>query len=341
MPLLVPSFEVNRMNKVFCLGEVLIDFIPLQKDLALKEVTSFERVAGGAPMNVAIAIAKYGGKSVMLTKIANDNFGDYLVDVLKENAVDTSCIIRSNEGETGLAFVSVDRSGERNFSFYRKNAADLMLSTDEIQAEWFSEGDLLHFCSVDLVESPMRQTHIKVIDDFRAVGGIVSFDPNVRLPLWPDEESCRRTILDFLPLADIIKVSEDELPFITKIENEMDAIQSLFNGNVKVVVYTKGSIGASIYLKNGEHFEDKGFKVAVSDTTGAGDAFIGGFLSELLSLNISTDNLCAKVSENHRQLLEFANASGALTASVKGAIQAAPGKQHVLNLISTQRSPRN
>jgi len=227
--------------------------------------------------------------------------------------------------------------GDRDFSFYRKNSADLLLLPNEVKVEWFDKGDLLHFCSVDLVESSMKQTHIKVIDSFQKIGGIVSFDPNVRLPLWPDKESCRRTILDFLPLADIVKVSDEELFFITNIKEEREAINSLFVGNVKVVVYTKGKDGAIIYLKNGEQFEDKGFKVTVSDTTGAGDAFIGGFLSELLSIDISSENLCQKVSEHHQQLLTFANASGALTASVKGAIHAAPGKQHIVNFIDTQR----
>jgi fructokinase len=325
------------LKKVFCIGETLIDFIPAQKDKSLKEVTSFERVAGGAPMNVAIAVAKYGGNSVMLTKIANDNFGDYIIDVLKENDVDTSFCLRSNEGETGLAFVSVDQHGERSFNFYRKHAADLLLLPEEVKSEWFQQGDLLHFCSVDLIESPMKQTHKKVINDIRKKGGIVSFDPNVRLPLWPDAESCRQTINDFLPLADIVKVSDEELTFITGIEEEGKAIESLFVENVKVVVYTRGSKGAVIHLKNGKKYEDKGFKVTVADTTGAGDAFIGGFLSELVSLGITIENLCQKISENHERILTFANASGALTASVKGAIHAAPAKRHILNFISTHR----
>ncbi|ATH93777.1 fructokinase [Bacillus glycinifermentans] len=323
------------MSRIFCIGETLIDFIPIQKETPLQHVTGFERVAGGAPMNAAIAAAKYGARAAMLTKVANDHFGDYLISVLEENGVDTSYIVRSEEGETGLAFVSVDKSGERSFHFYRKNAADLLLSADEIQSEWFHKGDLLHFCSIDLVESPMKQAHMKVINDFREVGGIVSFDPNVRLPLWPDETSCRHTITQFLPLADIVKVSLEELPFITNIDDEKEAIASLFNGNVKIVVLTKGGDGASIYLKSGETYEDKGFKVTVSDTTGAGDAFIGGFLAELALLDVSQKTLCERVRKHHRRLLEFANASGALTASVKGAIHGAPGRQHVLNLIST------
>ncbi|MBY8911481.1 carbohydrate kinase [Bacillus sp. YC2] len=324
------------MKKIFCIGETLIDFIPDQKEKALQEVTGFERVAGGAPMNAAIAAAKYGANAVMLTKIANDHFGDYIVGVLEENGVDVSYIIRSDEGETGLAFVSVDKSGERSFHFYRKNAADLLLSPEEVKQEWFHQGDLLHFCSIDLVESPMKQAHIKVIEDFQKIGGMISFDPNIRLPLWPDESSCRETILTFLPLADIVKVSDEELRFITSIDDEQEAVASLFTGRVNVVVLTKGGEGAAVYLKNGESYEDKGFKVAVSDTTGAGDAFIGGFLSELMSIDISKETLCEQISKHHRRLLTFANASGALTASVKGAIHAAPGKQHVLNFISSR-----
>jgi len=325
------------MKKVFCIGETLIDFIPAKKDLSLKEVTNFERVAGGAPMNVAIAVAKYGGSSAMITKIANDHFGDHIFEVLQENGVDTSYCLRSEEGETGLAFVSNDANGERSFNFYRKNAADLLLSPEEIEAEWFQEGDILHFCSVDLIESPMKNAHQKAIKDFRNIGGIVSFDPNVRLPLWKDEESCRLAINEFLPTADIIKISDEELAFITGIDNEKEAIEALFVGSVKVVVYTKGSEGAEIYLKSGETYRNEGFKVTVADTTGAGDAFIGGFLSELIAFNPSVDDLCEKISKNHERILTFANASGALTASVKGAIHAAPAKKHVLNFIEVQR----
>lgn len=325
------------MRKVFCIGEALIDFIPIKKGHSLKEVPSFERVAGGAPMNVAISIAKYGGNATLLTKVAHDHFGDYLIDVLKENNVDTSYISRSYEGETGLAFVSVDNVGERYFNFYRKNSADLLFSPDEVKPEWFNKGDFLHFCSVDLVESPMKQTHLKVIEYFKNVGGVVSFDPNVRLPLWDDEKDCRKTILQYLPMANIIKISDEELFFITQIEEEREAIDSLFVGAVKVVVYTKGSEGAIIYLKSGECYIDKGFEITVSDTTGAGDAFVGGFLSELMLLNVNIDNLCKKIIQNHQQLLTFANASGALTASVKGAIQVTPERKHVLNFISTQR----
>lgn len=324
------------MAKVFCIGEALIDFIPVQKDTPLKSVAGFERVAGGAPMNVAIAVAKYGGEAAMITKIANDQFGDHLMDVLQEHHVDTAYIVRSDEGETGLAFVSVDKIGERSFTFYRENAADLLLIEEEIDEDWFREGDLLHFCSVNLIHETIRETHQKAINSCRKKGGIISFDPNVRLPLWPDEESCREAIKEFLPMADLLKISDEELFFITGIDEEDKAITSLFNGHVKAVLFTKGKDGASVYLKSGERFDAPGFKVEVVDTTGAGDAFIGGFLAEFMSLNVNSGQLISTISEHYEKLLAFANASGALTASVKGAIHAAPDKTQMLNLAAMQ-----
>jgi fructokinase len=326
------------MSKIFCIGETLIDFIPVQKEKSLKEVVGFERVAGGAPMNVAIAAAKYGCEAVMLTKMANDHFGDHIMDVLQKANVDTSYVVRSDEGETGLAFVSVDGFGERTFNFYRQNAADLLFSEEEIDGEWFSGEDFLHFCSVDLVDSPMKIAHKKAIKEMKEKGGIISFDPNVRLPLWPDAQSCRKAILEFLPLSHIVKISDEELSFITGIEDEEAGIKALFTGDVKVVVYTKGRHGASIHFENGETYEGKGFKVTVADTTGAGDAFIGGFLSELSQHGITSENLVEQVRAHHEELLTFANASGALTASVKGAIQSAPGKEHVLRFIETRKT---
>ncbi|MEM1504907.1 carbohydrate kinase [Domibacillus sp. 8LH] len=329
---------MKNLKNVFCIGEALIDFIPIQKNTSLKEVTGFERMAGGAPMNVAVAVSKYGGHSVMLTKLASDHFGEYLFEVLVSHGVDTSYLYRSTQGETGLAFVSIDQDGERSFSFYRQNAADLLLSSEEIKEEWFREGDMLHFGSVNLIRDSMKKTHQKVIEIVRNRKGIVSFDPNVRLALWPDAESCQKTIQEFLPLADLVKVSDEELSFITAIEEEKAAIQSLFIGSVKAVLYTKGKQGAILYLKSGEEFEIKGFTVNAVDTTGAGDAFMGGFLAELALLEVSNDNLSKKLKENYKQLLTFANASGALTASVKGAVQSMPSKQKVLEFIDFQHN---
>ncbi|MBT2690846.1 carbohydrate kinase [Bacillus sp. ISL-47] len=320
------------MGKLFSIGEVLIDFIPVQKGVALKDVVSFERAPGGAPANVAAAVANYGQKSAMISKLGNDAFGDFLVEKLAEAGVETDKVYRTGEANTALAFVSLKENGERDFSFYRNPSADLLLSEQEIEPEWFQKGDILHFCSVDLVESPMKQAHKKAIGAVAKAGGLVSFDPNVRLPLWKEAEDCRRAILEFLPFADIVKISDEELEFISGIKEEPEAIQSLFVGNVKAVVYTKGAAGADLYLKE-EKYESSGYTVEAVDTTGAGDAFIGGFLYQLLELEATPANVEEVLRANQAGILQFANASGALTTTGKGAISALPTKGAVEAII--------
>lgn len=323
------------MTKLLSIGEVLIDFIPEQKGKALKEVTSFERAPGGAPANVAAAVSKAGKDAVMLTKLGKDAFGDFLIETLNKVGVNTEFILRTDEANTALAFVSLKEDGERDFSFYRNPSADLLLSEDEIEDSWFQTGDILHFCSVDLVESPMKKAHSKAIRIAKEKGAIISFDPNVRLPLWKDPQDCRKTILEFIPEAHIIKISDEELAFITGLDNEKDAIESLFVGDVKAVIYTKGAAGAELYV-NGTCYGSKGYRVTVQDTTGAGDAFIGGFLFKLLEKNASVTDLVRILEEDHREILQYANASGALTATGKGAISALPTKEEIQQLIDEQ-----
>lgn len=320
------------MAKLYSIGEVLIDFIPLQKGAALKDVMAFERAPGGAPANVAAAVAKYGQEASMISKLGIDAFGDFLVEQLKAAGVQTDKILRTKEANTALAFVSLKENGERDFSFYRNPSADLLFHEDEIRPEWFGEGDILHFCSVDLVESPMKQAHKRAISLMKKSGGLVSFDPNVRLPLWNQAEDCRAAILEFLPSADIVKISDEELEFITGIGEVETAVLSLFTGNVQAVVFTKGAAGADLYIK-GSKWESQGYSVDAEDTTGAGDAFIGGFLFKLLEAKANPGNLVNILKEQHEDILTFANASGALTTTGKGAISALPEKTQILKLI--------
>ncbi|WP_282019449.1 carbohydrate kinase family protein [Planomicrobium okeanokoites] len=320
------------MGNLFSIGEILIDFIPHQKGIALKDVASFTRVPGGAPANVAAAVAKFGGTASLITKLGEDAFGDFLLEQMTEFGVRTDKIVRTKEANTGLAFVSLRENGERDFSFYRNPSADLLLKESEIDADWFQQGDFLHFCSVDLVESPMKYAHLKAIGAAKARGGIISFDPNVRLPLWENPEDCRKTILDFIPMAHIVKISDDELEFITGTADETKAIASLFKGDVQAVVLTKGAEGADLYAGN-HKYSSAGYSLEVEDTTGAGDAFTGGFLYQLLNLDTRQDNLEAVLSEHHQKLLAFANASGALVTTGKGAISALPTKEQVLQLM--------
>lgn len=307
------------MKKIYAIGEALIDFIPSQKGCPLKDVVSFERVAGGAPANVCAAIAKLGGKSGFITKLGQDAFGDYIIEVLKSAGVECDHILRTNKANTGLAFVSLKEDGNRDFSFYRNPSADLLLEAQEIEEEWFKDCYGLHFCSVDLVDSPMKEAHRKAIEYTLAHEGVVSFDPNVRLPLWESEAACRAAILEFLPYAHIIKISDEELEFITgetKIEN---ALPKLFEGNAQIIIYTKGGDGAEIHTRTTK-VEVQGNKLEVVDTTGAGDSFIGSFLYKLLANEVSVAELGNLSDSTLKEYLSFANDYAGYSTLGKGAI---------------------
>ena len=298
-------------NKLCGIGEALIDFIPDVKGERLKDVPSFTRVAGGAPANVIGAVTKLGIPSKMLTKLGDDPFGDYIIDVLNDAGIDTSNIERDQEGETALAFVSLAADGNRDFKFYRKNSADLRYSVDDIPENILDDCGMIHFCSVDLVESPMKEAHKKLIDMAIEQGVKVSFDPNLRFSLWDDLDALKKTVNDFIPYADIIKISDEELEFITGKTDIKDAVPDLLSGRAKYVIYTKGADGAEIYTKDG---------VVERDTTGAGDSFIGAFLFCILRDEI--DDLDSVSKDKLYEYLDFANAYAANTSTKEGALAA-------------------
>lgn len=313
------------MKKLMSIGEALIDFMPSQKGIALKEVSEFTKAPGGAPANVAAVVAKLGGRSAMLTKLGEDAFGTFLIDTLAKAGVDVSYIYRTKKANTGLAFVSLQANGERDFSFYRNPSADLLLEADEVEATFLENGDIVHFCSVDLIESPMKYAHHKLLDIADTKNCIISFDPNVRLPLWENPEACRNAIHEFLPRATIVKISDEELEFITGIQDENTALKSLFIGNVKCIIYTLGKDGARICTQDHDLFVP-GFSVEAIDTTGAGDSFIGSFLYQLLYAGATRENFLAVLGteEHMMDMLRFSNGVGALLTTQKGAIDAIP-----------------
>ena len=307
------------MKKVISIGEALIDFIPNQKVCELKDVISFERVAGGAPANVSAVVAKLGGKSNFISKLGKDAFGDYIIETLKEANVNTDYVLRTDKANTGLAFVSLKEDGNRDFSFYRNPSADMLLEESEVKKEWFEDCHSMHFCSVDLIECPMKYAHKKAIEFALENKSIISFDPNVRLPLWYSEDACRDAIMEFLPLAHVVKISDEELEFVTGYDNMDEAKEVLFKGNVNMVLFTKGKDGAEAYTKD-RVVKIPGNIVDVVDTTGAGDSFIGSFLFKLLEDDVNMEQLNSISDEKLREYLTFANAYAAYSTTKKGAI---------------------
>lgn len=314
------------MTTVYTIGEALIDFIPTRKGVQLKDVEGFEKAAGGAPANVACAVAKLGGRSSFIGMLGLDAFGDFLLETLERAGVETRYVFRTDKALTSLAFVSLKEDGNRDFSFYRNPGADMLLTEEQAAGITFGPGDILHYCSVDLIEAPVKYAHLKAIRSISEQGGIVSFDPNVRLPLWPSAEECRRAILEFIPLSHILKISDEELTFITGIEDEDEALASLFTGSVQHVLYTRGPAG-STWVSRGDSVTVAGNKVNAIDTTGAGDAFIGAVLFQLQQRGLGLEDLDGSQA---RDILAFANAAAALTTTRKGAIASFPGLDEVV-----------
>ena len=202
-------------DTLYAIGEALIDRIPAETGCDFGAVFSFAPRVGGAPANVAAAFARLGGRSALLTQLGDDPFGAKITAELAGAGVDVSHIATTDCANTALAFVSLQADGNRTFSFYRKPSADLLYSPEQVDPALFTTAFALHFCSVSLVESPMREAHKAAIAAARQAGALVSFDPNLRFPLWPDREALYRTVWEFLPQADILKVSDEELEFLT------------------------------------------------------------------------------------------------------------------------------
>lgn len=309
------------MKKVVAIGELLIDFVPQQKGCALDEVTHFERVAGGAPANVAAAVARLGGNASMISQVGEDAFGTHILKVLRANGVDTSYVFRTGRANTGLAFVSLDAAGNREFSFFRNPSADLFLEEGQIVPDMFTECAALHFCSVDLVDWPVRAAHRRAVALAKQAGALISFDPNVRLPLWSSPADCQAAIREFLPSADLVKLSDDEVEFVTGCTDERAAAEKLFGMGCRLLIVTRGAAGSAAYTPHAEGFAET-IRVPVTDTTGAGDSFIGSFLYQLTRDGVAADGLDKLTEQQLTDYLVFSAQYASLTVQHKGAVMA-------------------
>ncbi|MDO5548240.1 MAG: carbohydrate kinase [Eubacteriales bacterium] len=310
------------MKRVVAIGELLIDFVPGERGCALREVTHFERVAGGAPANVAAAVSRLGGRGVMVSQVGDDAFGEHIIDVLKTNGVDTTYVFKTKKANTGLAFVSLDATGNREFSFFRNPSADLFLSPKQITEDMLADAGILHFCSVDLVDWPVRKAHERLIELARQKGVIVSFDPNVRLPLWDSPAACQKTIREFLPMADVIKLSDDELEFVTGCADEAEAAEKLLSGPCRMLILTKGGAGSSVYTRGAMAHIPAISVEHIVDTTGAGDSFAGSFLFQLVQKSCTLEKLDELTEAELQEMIRFSSRYAALTIGKKGAVMA-------------------
>lgn len=317
-------------NTLFAIGEALIDFIPNESGVEFSQVSGFSPRVGGAPANVCGAFSRLGGHSCLLTQLGEDPFGQKICQELTNFGVDTRYIVRTEQANTALAFVSLDKDGDRTFAFYRKPSADMLYQPEQVRPEWFADAYALHFCSVALATKSMQQAHSKAIECALENNALISFDPNLRFPLWKDREELRRVIWKYLPYAHILKISEEELEFIAGTKEIQKALKLLFVGNVRLVLYTSGGGTSAAFVPSAQAF-CKAEKLEAVDTTGAGDGFIGSFLYSLFERRITPKMLETLKESELNDMLAFSNRFCAKSVMKKGAIASYP-TQHELEI---------
>jgi fructokinase len=302
---------------VIALGELLIDFVPDEKGVGLAEAERFLKAPGGAPANVVVGLSRLGARCGFMGKVGDDAFGHFLASVLQREGVDTEALKFDTSARTALAFVSLTASGERDFMFYRHPSADMRHHPDEIDGGYVSRAKLFHFGSISLIHEPAKSATLKAVRLARQHGARVSFDPNVRLPLWPSAEAAKLEIMAAWEYAHVIKISDAELELLTG-SDEVRAARGLMVDGLELLLVTRGEKGSS-YLTPEAEGEVAGFAVEAVDTTGAGDAFMAGLLHAL-----SQDPALLRDRQALEAAIRRANACGALATTKPGAIPALP-----------------
>ena len=311
---------------VIALGELLIDFT--MNGQSEQGNNMFEACPGGAPCNVLALLNKMGKKTAFIGKVGKDQFGALLRDTITEAGIDASNLMVDENVNTTLAFVHTFPDGDREFSFYRNPGADMMLTADEVNPEVVKDTKVFHFGPLSMTHEGVREATKKAVETAKANGCLVSFDPNLRPPLWSSLDLAKEQMEYGFGKCDILKISDNEIQFVSGKEDYDEGIAYLQETyNIPLILLTMGKDGSRAYYK-GMRVERPGFSVKAIETTGAGDTFCGSSLNYLVDHDF--ENL---TEEQLGEMLTFANAAAALVTTKKGAIKAMPVKEEVLELI--------
>ncbi|MFV8413618.1 aminoimidazole riboside kinase [Vibrio owensii] len=305
------------MSKIWVTGDAVVDLIPDTDSTYLK-------CPGGAPANVAVAISRLGGNSAFFGRVGQDPLGRFMKATLAQEQVNTDYMLLDEAQRTSTVIVDLDDSGERSFTFMVKPSADQFLIPADIPA--FVQGEWLHVCSIALANEPSRSSTLKAIQDIKAAGGFVSFDPNLREEVWANPEELKPVVRQAIELADVVKFSDDELLFLTDTDSLEAGLEAIKVFNNTLVLITQGAKGALVVFE-GEQELIAGQAVKPVDTTGAGDAFVGGLLARLAQQNEWANK------EAIHSAVNWANGCGALATTQKGAMTALPTQDALLAYI--------
>lgn len=308
---------------VIALGELLIDFTMHGESEQGNNL--FEACPGGAPCNVLAMLNKLGKKTAFLGKVGQDQFGTLLKATLDDVGIDTCALYMDQEVNTTLAFVHTFPDGDREFSFYRNPGADMMLTADEVDEEFVKKAKIFHFGTLSMTHDGVREATKKALKIAKDNGLVITFDPNLRPPLWSSLELAKEQMEYGFAYCDVLKISDNEIQFISGKEDYDEGIRYLQEKyQIPLILLTMGKDGSRAYYKD-MRVEVAGRVVKAIETTGAGDTFCGSSINYVLEHGL--ENL---TEENLKEMLSFANAAAALITTKKGAIRSMPEKEDVL-----------
>lgn len=307
------------MYDVVALGELLIDFTTIRADS--DGYPTMAAHPGGAPANFLAAIAKFGGKAAMLGKVGTDTFGKLLTSTLREVGIETKGIVASDDFFTTLAFVTLDANGDREFAFARKPGADTQLSFGELELSLLDETRVFHFGTLSLTGEPSRTTTYRAVEYAREHGKLITFDPNLRKPLWRELDEAKQQMLWGLAHADVVKISDEEVEFLFGLGVQEGAQYILERFPVKLVFVTCGPDGCWFQNKNASGHVDSLRNIQVVDTTGAGDIFGGSAVWKLLQTGKAPEALDEAAL---REIVSFACTAAGLSTTKPGGISSVP-----------------
>ena len=308
------------------MGEMLIDFT--LNGQSEQGNNLFEACPGGAPCNVLAMLNKLGRKTAFIGKVGEDQFGRLLKGTIDELGIETKGLILDKEIHTTLAFVHTFPDGDREFSFYRKPGADMMLTEDEVDYDLIRQSRIFHFGTLSMTDEPVRSATKKALEVAKEAGCLITFDPNLRPPLWNSLDDAKKQMEYGFQYCDMLKISDNEIQFVSGKEDYDEGIRYLRDKyNIPLIFLTMGKDGSRAYYKD-MRVERKGFQVKAIETTGAGDTFCGCSIHGLL-----THGLEGLTEENLGDMLTYANAGAALITMKKGAIRSMPEPENITKLI--------
>lgn len=312
---------------VVAMGELLIDFT--QNGVSSQGNPLFEANLGGAPCNVLAMLQKLGRNTAFIGKVGKDAFGNQLAKALKETGIATEGLCFDEEVHTTLAIVQTKEDGDRDFSFYRKPGADIMLTSEEVKEEWIQNTKIFHFGSLSLTDEPIRTTTRKAIETAKKAGICISYDPNLRLPLWESEELAKEQICYGLKQCQILKISDNELVWLTGEKDYDQAVRMLKDEfSIPLILLSLGKDGSLAYCGDVKAQMPALLQKNTIETTGAGDTFMGCMFHQILTngyVNLSQNKL--------EEMLRFANAAASIITTRRGALRVMPDMEEIMNTL--------